>query len=149
MTHFWMQFTYSYMIQVHPPPMVWVPRTRPLDPDSRAICSISELQLPICTLFAPLQSPNPPVCALHAPLRSPNFPTYNLHVLFTSLGTKYIHIHLHLHKHLHIHMQIHIHIHIEIHMPIYIYMIRVRRHVHGICMVLLHPVAAKSCYQML
>ena len=78
-----------YMIQARgstaPPP--------PTPPDSRAICSNSELQLPICTLFAPLQSPNPPICALYAPLRS--------------------------------------------------------RHARGICMVLLHPVAAKSCSQML
>ena len=56
-----------------PPPMVWVSRARPLDPDSRAICSISELQLPICKLFAPLGSPS--------------FSTYNLYGLFTSLET--------------------------------------------------------------
>ena len=46
-----------YMIQVRgstdPPLMVWVPKTRPLDPDPRAICNISELQLPIFTVFAP------------------------------------------------------------------------------------------------
>ena len=72
------------------PPMVWVSRTRALDPDSRAICSISKLQFPICTLFAPLQSPNPPICALYAPLRRPTFSTYNLYGSFTSLETIYI-----------------------------------------------------------
>ena len=96
---------YIYMIQVRgstaspSPPMVWVPRTRPLDPDSRAICSISELQLPICTLFAPLQSPNPPICALYAPLRSPNFSTYNLYGLFTSLQTVYMYIYIYIYIH--------------------------------------------------
>ena len=62
------------------PPMVWVPRTRPLDPDSRAVCSISELQLLICTLFAPL--------------RSPNFSLYNLCGLFTSLETIFIYMYM-------------------------------------------------------
>ena len=154
--------------------MVWVTRTRPLDPDSHAICSISELQLPICTLFAPLQSPNPPICALYAPLRSPNFSTYNLYGLFTSLQTVYMYIYIYMRAicttsepqllyiysiwiiyiitdSIHVCIYIHMSVYLSIYLSSYlsIYLIQIRRHVRGICMVLLHPAAAKSCYQML
>ena len=67
------------------------PPTNGTGPQDQALGSrFSELQLPVCTLFAALQSPNPPICALYAPLRSPNFSTYNLYGLFTSLETIYI-----------------------------------------------------------
>ena len=76
----WVWYIWSRFAGRQPPPMVWVPRTKPLDPDSPAICSSSELQHPI---WMP-----------SAPLRSTNFSTY-MDYLHYSLETNiYIYIYM-------------------------------------------------------
>ena len=101
-----------------PPPMVWVPRARPLDPDFRAFCNISELQLPICPNHFNLRA----ICTTSEPHL---LYIQSIWIIYITRDNIYIYIYIYI-------------------CFIHLYMMQVRPHVRGICMVLLHPDAVSN-----